>query len=380
MDIRTVLSIRPRIVLVDAALVLLVVVVAQLDAWSPLLATGRRGPGWLAFLALTGVGLLLVLRRHRPFAMTVIMCVVVPAWWFVEGTATTASAVTLALLAAAYSLGRWDPDRRRSVAGAGLIGVVLVLHLVGQPDLTPEMVRGELPWELAYLGAWLLGAYLRYRSLYVHQLREAAAQAERVRIARELHDVVAHGVSVMVIQAEAAEELLSQHDNLQASSSLRSVQETGRQTLRELRTTLGALRAATGAERAPGPRLAHLEELAEQVRAAGVDVSVRIQGEVRALSPAVNLVAYRVVQEALTNILKHSTAITARVALTYREEDLALEVLDEGPARAPTVTSTGAGLVGMQERVASVGGRLDAGAGADGGYAVRAWLPTVEPA
>jgi signal transduction histidine kinase len=233
----------------------------------------------------------------------------------------------------------------------------------------------ELPWDLLLLGTWLLGTYLRYRNLYVAQLQESAVQAERLRIARELHDVVAHGVSVMVIQAEAAEELLSHHDDARASSSLRIVQETGRQTLTDLRATLGSLRAGPETEWTPGPGLAQIETLAAQVRAAGIEVTVLIRGDVRALSPTVNLVAYRVVQEALTNILKHSAASTVHVVLTYREQALAVEVLDDGPARTPPALSSGAGLLGMRERVASVRGHLETGPGSDGGYGVRAQLP-----
>jgi signal transduction histidine kinase len=367
-----------RTVLVDVAAVVLVVVVAQLDVWTGLLGTDINGPSWLACLVLTVLGLLLVLRRGRPFAMVIAICALVLAWWLVEGTPPVASAATIAFLIAAYSVGRWETNHRRAVAGAGLISVVLVIHLLGQPGVTVRTMVEELPWDLLLLGTWLLGTYLRYRNLYVEQLQESAVQAERIRIARELHDVVAHGVSVMVIQAEAAEELLSHHDDARASSSLRIVQETGRQTLTDLRATLGSLRAGAETEWTPGPGLTQIESLATQVRAAGIEVTVVIRGDVRALSRTLNLVAYRVVQEALTNILKHSAASTVRVVLTYREQILAVEVLDNGPARSVTTVNSGIGLLGMRERVASVRGHLETGPGSDGGYGVHAQLPIPE--
>jgi len=209
--------------------------------------------------------------------------------------------------------------------------------------------------------------------------------AERARIARELHDVIAHSVSVMVIQAGAAEQLLEETPE-RARGPLEAVQDTGRQTIVELRRLLGILRE-DGQELslAPQPGLAGLDLLVEEMRQAGLPVQLRVKGEPGRLSPGVDLAAYRIIQEALTNTLRHAGPAQAQVVVRYQDHAVELEVLDDGQGPEPgdgAERDRGHGLVGMRERVALYGGTLRAGplaatTGTAGtGYAVRARLPT----
>jgi signal transduction histidine kinase len=241
-------------------------------------------------------------------------------------------------------------------------------------------------------GAALAGFALRDRRRHVSQLAELAGQlelardenaraaiaGERTRIARELHDVVAHSVSVMVVQAGAAEEVLGA-DPGKAREPLRSVQDTGRQALVELRRLLGVLRTDDGeAALAPQPGLGQVGALAAQVQDSGVAVEVRVDGARDEIPAGVDLAAYRIVQEALTNVLKHASASHAVVRVGYRPDAIELEVLDDGrgPFRADDDgTGSGQGLIGMRERASLYGGAVEARPRAEGGFAVRAWLP-----
>jgi signal transduction histidine kinase len=210
-------------------------------------------------------------------------------------------------------------------------------------------------------------------------LREqAAAAAERTRIARELHDVVAHSVSVMVVQAGSAR-LQLQRDPAAAEVALRAVEATGREALGELRQLLGVLRAAEEAgDIDPQPGLAAVDELVAQLRQSGLDVTVDVSGARRVLPPGLDLSAYRIVQEALTNVLKHAGRTTVAVQIYYGPDQLDLQISNGRGAPAVRAAGGGHGLVGMRERVALFSGRLEAGPRPDGGYLVRATLPLPE--
>jgi signal transduction histidine kinase len=202
----------------------------------------------------------------------------------------------------------------------------------------------------------------------------AAVAEERGRIARELHDVVAHSVSVMVVQAQAGPRLLNEPE--QARGAFRSIEASGREALVELRRLLGVLRTeneqpAVG----PQPGLSSLESLLGQLREAGLPVELRVEGEPVQLSPGIDLSAYRIVQEALTNTLKHASGSQAEVTIRYGTSLLELEVVDNGLGSPASVNGSGHGLIGMRERVALYGGLLEAGPGDVGGYAIRAQLP-----
>jgi signal transduction histidine kinase len=224
--------------------------------------------------------------------------------------------------------------------------------------------------------AWVIGDTARTQrernELLEERRSEAARQAandERVRIARDLHDVVAHHVSVIAVQAEAAQEVLASQPD-RAAEAMASVADTARTALAELRRLLGVLRSPTAL--APQPDLDGMDELVDSVRHAGLAVEVSTTGEPRPVDAVVGLTAYRVVQEALTNVLKHAGDCRASVNLDFADDALVVTVTDDGRS---TGTGDGHGLVGMRERVTMLGGSLDAGPGGNGGFAVRARLP-----
>ena len=197
---------------------------------------------------------------------------------------------------------------------------------------------------------------------------------ERTRIARELHDVVAHAISVIVLQARGARHALSAEPE-DARGAIDSIEETATQALGEMRRLLGMLRESDEeVALAPQPSLAHLDALVAHVRDAGVPVDVRVEGTPRELAPGVDLSAYRIVQEALTNALKHAGQARVRVFVRYGDDLLEVEVADTG-AGGVNGGTPGHGLAGMRERVAVFGGELESGPRTEGGYAVRARLP-----
>lgn len=197
---------------------------------------------------------------------------------------------------------------------------------------------------------------------------------ERARIARELHDAIAHSVSMMVVQAGAERRLL---DGAAGSTHevLHTIERVGRGALTEMRRLVGMLRSDSDNELAPQPALSDLPRLVAQVNEAGLPVELEIEGESKELPVGIELSAYRIVQEALTNALKHAGEAHARVHVRYGPESLELEIVDDGAGAATPVASGGHGLTGMRERVALYGGRLDAGAHPSGGFAVRVLLP-----
>jgi len=240
------------------------------------------------------------------------------------------------------------------------------------------------------LAAWLAGFAVRHQAQQTERLRELAAQLraqsdtaaeeaveeERSRIARELHDVVAHHVSVMTVQAGAVRRLLKPEQEREREA-LVSVEETGRTALTEMRRLLGVLKDDTTPARAPlapQPGVATLDLLLEQVREAGLPVQLTTQGEPVELPPGVDLSAYRIVQEALTNALKYAGPARAWVVVRYSADDLELEIANDGRSE-PGENGTGHGLVGMRERVAVYGGELESGPRRGGGFEVRARLP-----
>jgi signal transduction histidine kinase len=240
------------------------------------------------------------------------------------------------------------------------------------------------------LVAWVLGDSMRYRRAYLRELEDRAARlerergtqaqiaaaAERARIARELHDVIAHNVSVMVVQADGASYALHTEPE-RADQALAAISQTGRQALAEMRRLLGVLRAGDEqANLAPVPRLNQLRELLDQARDAGMSVSLSLDGAPRPLSEGAELAAYRVVQESLTNTRKHGgLAAAAAVGLSYQRDGLLVRVTDDGLGAAAADDGTGHGLTGMRERVELYGGTVQTGPLPSGGYQVTARLP-----
>jgi signal transduction histidine kinase len=380
--------------LADVLLAVGVLVVAQVETW---MDTSFQPKLPLALLAVL-VTMPLAWRRRAPFAA--LLVVGVAGWALSIEQVGDAAYTFIAVVVAVFSVGAYA-EPRRSVLGCALVlGTLWVGGL--QDNARHPGLRG--PSDLVFVtvvfgGAWLLGRALRGRRQRAAELEQHAAQlaanqqaqaraavaAERARIARELHDVIAHSVSVMVIQAGAAEQLLEQTPE-RARGPLEAVQDTGRQTIVELRRLLGILRE-DGQELslAPQPGLAGLDLLVGEMRQAGLPVQLRVEGQPQPLPPGVDLAAYRIIQEALTNTLRHAGPTQAQVLVRYHDHAVELEVLDDGHGPGPgddTDGDRGHGLVGMHERVALYGGTLEAGprttttGTARTGYAVRARLPT----
>ena len=283
----------------------------------------------------------------------------------------------LTFVLATFSAGAYA-DRRRALVG---LAIALGSILVDQP--ADFVVMGPL-----LAAAWIVGRLVRSHALQARRLveltgvleREQAENArlaiahERVRIARELHDVVAHSVSVIVVQA-GAERLTLGEERPATREVLRGIERTGREALVEMRRLVGVLRRGDDElELAPQPTLARLDELVEHLRQAGLSVELTVEGEPAELAPGVDVSAHRIVQEALTNTLKHAGPARASVLVRYGRRLLELEVADDG-AGEPPFEGNGHGLIGMRERIALHGGELEVGSRSGGGFAVRASFP-----
>jgi signal transduction histidine kinase len=327
--------------------------------------------------ALLAVGALAVRRRHALAVLVLIGAVALAN--------PNTPAVTLPLLFATFNVALRCDRREVAIAATATVLVLLgglALHGTLTSDLQPLISR-----VIATGLAIAAGLYLAARRAYVGSLQDRASQLEReqllltehavaderVRIARELHDVVAHGVSLMVVQAQA----LGALEGAARDAAGAQIATIGREALTEMHRMLGVLRPQSDAapELAPAPGIRDVPGLLERARGAGLQVALAVEGEPRSLPAGVDLSAYRIVQEALTNVIKHARALRTDVRVRYATDALELSVIDDG-AGASTDGGPGHGLVGMRERVALFGGTLETGRGADGrGYAVHAVLP-----
>jgi signal transduction histidine kinase len=360
----------------DAAIAIAIAAFVLSDLWtSGDYLTGSKAIYVPAGLAMT---VPLAWRRRAPLAVTAVVMGALVIESLAVGSAPTPDSQLIAWLLAIYTVAA-HCDRRAALAG-GAMSIAAGLVWMGVDDFFfPVVVFG---------GAWLAGRLVRQRDVHAQvadersaalvREREANARAasaeERARIARELHDVLSHSVSVMVVQAGAERMALGSGKPVTAEA-LEAIEKTGRQALTEMRRLLGMLRVSDEPPaHAPQPTLAELDELVTQVREAGVPVELHIEGRQVALPPGVAVSAYRIVQEALTNVLKHAGPAHARVIVRYASRELELEIADDG--RGPgEAGDAGHGLVGMRERVALYDGELDAGARNGGGFVVRARLP-----
>jgi signal transduction histidine kinase len=288
---------------------------------------------------------------------------------------TEITAVGLFVLLAVYTAAAHTSDRRTVIAGA-----LAVALFVADLAMDAIYVEGIIFYALLWGAPWAAGRAVRRRRLSERRAEQEKARAaaaigeERARIARELHDVVAHAISVMLLQARGGRRVL-EAEPADAREAFATIERTGHQALEEMRRLLGMLRATDEQlALAPQPTLKELDRLVEQVQAAGLPVQVAIEGEPRELPPGVDLSAYRIVQEALTNALKHAGPARARVLLRYDADELELEIADDG-AGSGDGSGSGHGLIGMRERVSVYGGELHAGRRPEGGYALRARLP-----
>ena len=329
----------------------------------------------------------LLARRRWPFAVLLVVATASVATSMAIGTPFV-PVVSVAL--ASFTVGVRGGDRVRSAMGVvAVAGMIALGFLVQDADAIEALV---LPFAVV-VPSWLLGDVVRTRRVEAAakeaderraveeteaRLRSAVAE-ERRAMARELHDVVAHGVSVMLIQSGAARQVVRTSPD-HAEESLLTVEATGRDVMAELRRLLGVLNdegEATGL--APQPGVDQLGALVERVREAGLPAELSIDGAPRPLPASLDVTVYRIVQEALTNALRYARRAATLVHVSYEPDQLRLEILDDGPAgAADAAEGSGRGLVGMEQRASLVGGRLEAGPRLGGGYAVRAWLP-LEP-
>ena len=371
----------------------------------------RNGGGWrdgafdaLVSLALVAVGLvgtgpaganegIPTGRVTYPLVVAAALALAVRRRWPLVTLAAVTSATTAYLVlgypygpilfsffVAVYTVAAYRPLRTAAIA-CGVALVVLLVHVfvgVRSPGLL-----GLMPAAAWMVVPFAVGTTVRLgrESAARSRVDEARrlADAERLRVAREVHDVVGHGLAAIHMQAEIALHLLAKKPE-QAEAALTAISRTSKEALDELRVTLTVVRRDEAAEeRAPTPGLAQLPQLRERLAGAGVPVTVEITGEVRTLPIAVDLAAYRVVQESLTNVLRHAGPATATVRLRYAPSEVAVEITDtgRGPVTGPGPAG-GYGLAGMRERVTALGGSFAAGPHSGGGFRVYAALPVEE--
>jgi signal transduction histidine kinase len=344
-----------------------------------------RGPGWLLPFTVGLMAVPLLFVKRFPFAApvaTIVVCLVIAL--STTGRAVTDGFVAIFLLSlTAWLFGRLD--RRSSVMGLLLLSATVLVVDSQADQMNAPAIVFPLIFFAAFWGASVfvtaregqaLEAEDRARRLATDQETSSlrAVAEERQRIARELHDVIAHSVSVMTVQAGAVRRLLLP-DQVRERQALEIVESTGREALTEMRRLVGLLREQGAMpEFAPQPSLRTLDILIGTVREAGLEVDLDVQGDERELPPGVDLSAYRLVQEALTNTLKYAGPAQAWVTLRWRDNELELEVANNGRTEAAS-NGSGHGLAGMRERVALCGGTLETGPRDGGGFVVRCHLP-----
>ena len=363
-----------RPVLLDCGATLTLAAIATVGFHEPAKLTGAPHPVALIFVLLS----VLPTTVCRLWPRTVLAVVVL------------ASAVVLALsvnpapaLAAAYVMylipGRLPRREALCYLGGSLVtlGIGLAVFAAtrhGGPN--PGGGRAALSAlaesTLFVAGSWVIGYIIQQQHAYTRALRDQAERDDRIRIARELHDVVAHGLSLIAVQAGVANWVVESQP-AEAARALASIEEISRGALREMRALLGVLRVDTEPELEPAHGLADLHTLANRVTAAGVAVTLDVSGTPTAILPGLDLAAYRVIQEAVTNVIKHSGAGGCRVGVTYEADALTVEITDDG--RGTTEGKGGHGLKGMRERVAMYEGTFEAGPRPAGGFGVTARFP-----
>ena len=383
MDLRAALRTYGDVVLAG---VLAASMTLELLAWTDQVNGTAIAGGLLATLPL-------VLRRRSPLVMYLLVAVgMVVLGRAVPGFDNDSMSVVVVFFVGLYAVGRHTTGLEAWLGGA-LIVAEQVVFLQGDVGLTHADL-GDIAFTVGFVGApWLAGLTIRLRrerETFLHaeneRLRadqtERAARAvaeERARIARELHDVVSHAISVSVLQARGARRALD-HDPALARQALDAIEQTNAAALGDMRRLLAVLRdtepdGLAAEERAPQPSLAHLDQLVEHVRSSGVPVEVDVVGEERPLPPGVDLSAYRIVQEALTNVLRHAADARATVRIEYADDALTVAVTDDGIPGPLAQEGTGHGLIGIRERVSVIGGSVEAGPAPAGGFTVRARLP-----
>jgi signal transduction histidine kinase len=378
--------------LVDGAIAIGLAVLSLVAFFGGAPDVGPPGALTVALLLLESLPLALRRRFPLPVVLVVLAATTVHIAIVAPGADLRAG---LGVLVALYTAGE-RIERRLSLAILVGILAIVAVQLIAREGL-PEVLQGLIQTELVFTVAWLLGIASRMRGVYTRALEEQtrllarereerakrAVLEERERIARELHDAVTHHVSVIVIQAGGALRTLDRRPD-EARSALEAIDTTARQALTDMRRMLGILGEADSLDDAatPMPGLDRLGDLIEQVRKAGLTVELSVQGEPRRLDPGLELSAYRIIQEGLTNSLKHAGGGRARVTIRYGTDALELSIDDDGGGAPPgpiEPAHAGRGLVGMRERVAMFRGSFDASPTATG-FRVTAALPLGEGA
>ena len=336
---------------------------------------------WIIVVAVP-LASLLVRRRYPLVTMGIIFAALI-----VEALLHSPIAVQPLVLVAVYTVASRLPWRTSLIISTATFAAYLAAEAFSFGELTfPHAITSLV----ALAAAYVVGAYVGTRVAYVNSLQARALQLdrerellaqqavgeERVRIARELHDVVAHHLSLITVQAGALQTQVGADSEAHATAEI--ISRTGRQAMDEMRRMLGVLRLGDGAEalgHAPQPRVSDIPSLVDETRAAGVAVTLHIDGEPRALPPGIDLSAYRIVQEALTNVLRHAGPARCTVRVTYAADAVELRITDDGRSAGGELNGAGHGLIGMRERVALFGGEFFAGPVAGGGFAVQAKLP-----
>jgi signal transduction histidine kinase len=371
--------------------------------WTSTSLTGTplTGPPWLLAVLPLLIGGPLLLRRRAPLLMWVMVWVGISLQALATHLPPSGPELVFVLCAGSYALAAHDTLGRAlaglAVAVPGLTIFTTATHQSALGMVNPRtLLGGQVQGGTGFLAGeilvfWLAGVYVRARrqatalaehNAALQRQAEQAVAAERARIARELHDIVAHHLSVVVLQAAGARASGQASDR-----TLEKIENSGRQALTEMRRLLGILREPDEEPAlTPQPGLGELPALAESVRAAGLPVHMVVDGSGAALPSAVDVSAYRIVQEALTNVLKHAGSAHAEVSIGYVDDSVTIQVTDDGPGleAADPGWAEGApggrGLTGMRERVALFGGELRAGPGPDGGFTVWARLPVGDAA
>jgi signal transduction histidine kinase len=374
--VRTWLSLprfQPNPLALDRVLAVLLTVGAQFEIWFSSEVAHHRLEFALVAPALTAP---VAVRRRYP----TLVGAVVPllgALQYAFGRDPQIVSEPVAIFCALYALAVWTPPRRFAVGLTLIVAVDLAASVGPNGNLHNAVPFTVVTAVVMLLVRRVIGDRER-RALIAERERDVAAREavveERARIARELHDVIAHHVSMIVLQAGAERRVLDD-GNASTHEVLQTIEQIGRSALTEMRRLLGMLRGDANEPLTPQPGLADVPTLVGQLREAGLPVELRIDGERRELPVGIELSAYRIVQEALTNALKHAGNAHATVNVRYDADALQLEIIDDGTGRAALATGGGHGLVGMRERVALYGGRFDASRTPGGGFVVRVKLP-----
>jgi signal transduction histidine kinase len=345
---------------------------------------GPDGPLWFDVLASIAFLIPFFFRRRYPFGAPAAVGVILASVSFVDtGFVNDEFTTFLSGIAVAFMFGMLK-ERSQALAGAALLVGTIAIIAHNQGDHPGDFLFPAIVFGVSWTVGFVLGQKLREgseakeRAERLEREREEQARIavaeERARIARELHDIVGHSVSVMTVQAAGVRSLL-RPDQEREREALEIIEQTGREALAEMRRLVGVLRRPEeGPALAPQPSLEHVEKLVSQARESGLPVKLRVEGDPVQLPAGVDLTAYRLVQEGLTNAIKHARAENAEVIVRYGDGQVELTVSDDGAGDGDGVKG-GNGLVGMRERVSVYGGELDAGPRPEGGFRLHATLP-----